>query len=136
MITIKNDGPDIVETDYWDSDAGTAGYFYVSINAGACRLLVPDSRVEDIADMRTASEVIITRGTAGTNEAYEVMFEDGTDNPYCITIDCRQSDRLLPPQTLDALPVSVWTRTGRQLALPGRYRYTAQLPDMRPWSGQ
>jgi hypothetical protein len=39
-MRIENDGPSIVATDYWTSDHGKAGAVFLSINAGAFRLLV------------------------------------------------------------------------------------------------
>jgi len=41
ITTIENDGPDIVTTNYWTTEHEQRGLFYVSINAGTCRLLVP-----------------------------------------------------------------------------------------------
>jgi len=41
MIHIANDGQAVVSTSYWSTPHADAGYLYVSINAGAIRVLVP-----------------------------------------------------------------------------------------------
>lgn len=43
MITISNDGQKIVSTNYWDTEHAKRGFLYLSWNAGAGRLLLPDT---------------------------------------------------------------------------------------------
>ena len=62
MLEIRNQGQAILSTNYWDSDHAKAGYFYLSWNAGAGRLLVPDSQKATLREMKGAREVIISRG--------------------------------------------------------------------------
>ena len=45
MITIENRGQAILTTDYWYTPHAHAGYLYLSWNAGAGRLLIPDSQI-------------------------------------------------------------------------------------------
>lgn len=135
MIRIHNDGPLIVETDYWDTPHAQRGLFYVSINAGAFRLLVPLLQEASLADMRTAAYVIVTRGVWHGRDALELLFEDGSDSPYVIHVQGAQVDRL--PPTTDAgrtdLRCLVYTQTGLALELPARYRTASELPYLRPW---
>ena len=44
MIMIGNDGPLIARTNYFETELAKNGYFYLSWNAGAARLLVPESQ--------------------------------------------------------------------------------------------
>ena len=67
MITITNQGQRITSTNYWDSDNARAGYLYLSWNAGAARLMVPDTQKAVIrASMRpqrfAAEDQSATRG--------------------------------------------------------------------------
>jgi hypothetical protein len=135
LITIKNDGQEIVETNYWASDYFMRGAVYLSINAGAFRLLVPSQIPID--DMVAADEVIVTRGAwpeAGKHEALELMFEDYSDNPYCIHIGSEQIDR--PPADSDrhkSFVFAIWTQDGKVKELPARYRKANRIPFMKPW---
>ncbi|MDX9788933.1 MAG: hypothetical protein RBT11_19320 [Desulfobacterales bacterium] len=44
LIQISNDGPEILSTNYWETEHAKKGFLYMSINAGAFRLL-PQSSV-------------------------------------------------------------------------------------------
>jgi hypothetical protein len=41
LLRIDNDGPRILACNFWGSEVERAGKLYVSLNAGAFRLLVP-----------------------------------------------------------------------------------------------
>jgi hypothetical protein len=41
----------LISSNYWESDLARAGYLYLSINAGAFRLLVPESQRSIISDI-------------------------------------------------------------------------------------
>jgi hypothetical protein len=135
FITCKNDGQEIVETNYWSHAYCRNGAVFLSINAGAFRLLVPPQMPID--DMVAADEVIVTRGAwpaAGKHEALELMFEDYGDNPYCIHIGSEQTDRL--PADSDrhrSFVFAIWTRDGKVKELPARYRKAKRIPYMKPW---
>lgn len=84
FIAISNDGPEIRTTDYWTSDLAAIGNSFLSWNAGAARLLLSQRMAADIAGMKAADHVIISRGSlAGFGpDALEVLF------------DCPSSDHL------------------------------------------
>lgn len=134
MLVIKNEGPYIKETNYWQTPHGQR-YFYVSVNARAFRLLVPRQSETEIDEMRTGQYVIVTRGRWHGGEGVELLFEDGSDSPYVIHVQGAQVDRL--PPTTDAgrtdLRCLVYTQTGLALELPARYRTAPKLPFLRPW---
>jgi hypothetical protein len=60
LITCVNDGPKIVESNFWTLP--DHGKFLVSVNAGAFRILLPDSLSEYLSEMATAREMVISRG--------------------------------------------------------------------------
>jgi hypothetical protein len=143
FITIENDGPEIISTNYWTTPHAQRGYYHLSINAGAFRLLVPDSQLRNIEEWRSAREVIISRGPwpgAGKSDALEILFEDDTDNPYAIHLVVEQVDRLPLPTDMDVpgqphrWQFSVWTKSGKTLQLPARYRIVAKIPHLRSWN--
>jgi hypothetical protein len=98
VILVRNDNHKIAETNYWDSEKAKKGFYYMSLNAGYYRLLVPEGNDSFIKEISTANEVVISRGPAQQMnpprpDAFEIMFEDGSDCPYSITStpDCWES---------------------------------------------
>lgn len=136
-MLILNDGPVVSRTDFFDSEYAAKGALYLSWNAGAARVLVPDNRQGWLNEMATAREVIISRGpwpAKGASDALELLFDDGTDSPFAVRIGVDQTDRLIPDQRIETgLEVLVITRAGVVLRLPGRYRRVAQVPCMQAW---
>ena len=137
MFQVINDGQRIVETNYFDSPHAKAGYCFLTWNAGAARLLLPDSMAASIKDMQGAMYVVVSRGpwlAQGKRDALELLFEDSSDNPYCIHLVTEQTDRMLPEDNQGGgFVVTVWTRQGVQLQLPGKYRTVAAIPCLDPW---
>lgn len=139
MFKIVNDGQRIIETNYWDSEHAQAGLCFLSWNAGAARVLLPDLMLPAaLKEMRTAKYVIVSRGPwvdQGGRDALEVLFEDGSDDPYCLHLVAEQSDRMLPEDNQGGgFVVTVWTRRGEQLRLDGKYRVVGKIPCLDPWS--
>lgn len=95
MIQIANDGADIVSTNYWDTEAASAGLCYLSGNAGTWRLLVPEAAEGSLADMRTGTRATIERSIRMPGRCWDIVFQDGTPSPFCITLDKRMLDRRL-----------------------------------------
>lgn len=132
MITISNNHQAITATNYWDSAHAKRGLYFASWNAGALRLLVPDNQVAEITEMRTGPRCIVTRGKLNGVDCLELMWDDGSDSPYCIHLDMRQTDRAIESEPA-AMVVTAWTRNGLAATWPGRYRVTATLPCLLPW---
>lgn len=138
MITIENRGQAILTTDYWDTPHAHAGYLYLSWNAGAGRLLIPDRQKLLLREMKSAREVIVSRGPwpeHGNREALELLFEDDSDAPFCLHLVAEQTDRLLPDTDQGGgFVIAAWTRGGLKQRWPGRYRCVNQLPCLQHWS--
>jgi len=137
MIYIENDGQAIAATDYWESEMNARGLIAISMNAGAFRILVPDSMVSQVADMRTARDVIVSKGKYQSRQAYEILLDDHTDNPYSLLLDARQFASLQPADSEHGkeVRISVWVRgPQRVLDMPARFRVVRRLPCLRPWA--
>jgi hypothetical protein len=96
-IKVRSAGPEIIETNYWEHEYAARGLFFLTSNAGAFRLLVPEAHLSAVSEFRTAREVVVSRGPwpeRGGREAIEILFDDGTDSPYALHLDARQLDRL------------------------------------------
>lgn len=92
-MLISNNGKEITATDYWQTPLARRGGIYVSINAGAARVLLPAELVAPmVAEARTAAKAEVSRYLGG----YSVMFDDDSDTPFTIQVGPGQFDRLLP----------------------------------------
>ncbi len=139
MLFITNNGQAITSTNYWESEMSKNGYCFLSWNAGAGRVLVPDELKSAITEMRLAKYVIVSRGPwheAGNRDAIELLFEDESENPFCLHLVAEQTDRTLPEeQQGSGFVITVWTRDrGEELRPPGRYRTVDAIPCLKPWS--
>lgn len=142
MLEIHNHGPLVVRTNYWESDMAQAGKFYCSVNAGAIRLLVPQSQRPAIEDMRASTRIVLSRGpwpAMGLPEAVELLFDDGTDAPYALHLSPESFD-LLPaePPTGYEWVLSVWDekkgRPHKAVERPCHWRRVPRIPWLRPWN--
>lgn len=137
-LHIRNEGQAIVETNYFDTRNAQAGYLFVSWNAGAARILLPETQIALLREMRTGKHVIISRGPLDGRDALELLFEDGSDAPFAAHVLMEQTDRSLPETDQGGgLVVTVWSRHGGQLRerlrLPGKYRTVESLPCLDAW---
>jgi hypothetical protein len=142
FIEIGNDGPALVQTNYWDLPQAQAGFFYASGNAGAYRLLVPDVKRGELSEMKTGKSVVMTRGRGGPSlsemtgkDLIELLFDDGSDSPYVLFMLAEQFDRLPEKGSRDGFAFHVYTRDGLQFSFDAHFRRANKpLPDMRPWA--
>jgi len=136
VIEIQNNGPYLVQTNYWETDLPGRGIVYFSINASALRILLPDDR--HLNDICTAKEVVISRGpcpSMGLSDALEVMFEDGSDSPFAFHTSLGQWDLILPKEDAGRqFKCLVYTKGPiLKVELPVWYRIVPSLPHMKPW---
>lgn len=118
ILTVENDGPEIVATNYWESEHAARGYYFLTINAGAFRLLVPDSRLDHMPEMHGARKVDIERCPSQRGRIppeLTLWFDDGTDSPWRLVLSPEQCDRLPGPRDVgpgapELRTLSVWTR--------------------------
>lgn len=138
MIEIQNRGQALVSTNYWDTPHAQAGYCYLSWNAGAARLLIPDNQKVIIREMKGATEVIVSRGPwrdQGERMGIELLWEDGSDAPFCLHLVEEQCDRVIPSSDQGGgFPVIIWTRGGEKGRWPDRYRIVTEIPWLKPWN--
>lgn len=137
LLMIGNDGQKIKSTNYWDSEPAARGYVFLTINAGAYRMLLPDSQFEMLIEMRKAQYVVISRGAwplQNRADALEIMFEDNSDSPFALHIVPDMCDRMPGNKDVDKKrPFFVWTRSGQALELPCYFRQVQRLPWLKEY---
>ena len=128
-----NKGGELAETNYFDTELARNGFMFLSWNASVARLIVPDSQIFHIQEMKTGQYCVITRGRMVGRDTLEIMFEDGSYAPFVIYIDTDQTDRLIIDDN-KPFAVVAWTRTGKVAQWDGKYRVARKLPNMQPWT--
>jgi hypothetical protein len=136
-IMISNDGRLIESTNYWSSIYAKNGKVYFSVNAGCIRLLLPDTTPAFIGDdvLDSTQYVIVSRGTIHGVDGYEVLFEDGSDNPFVIHTLANQWDRLLPAAESGRTGIGfdVYKNGQRIREMTAKFRAVSSLPYLKPW---
>jgi len=145
MLRIANHGPLIVRTNYWETELAMAGKLYVSIKAGAFRILLPQAHESSLEDMRAAREIVISRGpwpAARLDDAIEILFDDRSEYPYSMHLSPESFDRLpLDSDAAGEWVCSVWTAPRRgyphkALERIAYYRRVSRLPCLKGIGGR
>jgi hypothetical protein len=158
VIQISNHGPLITATNYWDSELAREGKLFVSVNAGAIRVLLPPQLYVALNDMRAVRECVLSRGPWSTHltpeqalsmdlprsvetavlEGIEIMWDDGSDAPYALHLTPASFD-LLPaePEPGREWLLSVWVAKDgsphKSLERKCHWRRVDQIPSLAPW---
>lgn len=139
MLYFENDGPIISRTNYFKSTYEKNNIVFLSWNANTARVLIPDGLKADLQEMCGTKQVIISRGywtEMGVANAIELLFEDESDNPYCIFLSPEQTDRVIPEAAQggsDNFFVSIYIRMGEKFRFPAKYRIVDTIPYLKPW---
>ena len=90
MLTISNN-PDgtIAETNYWQSGYNARGLAYMSRHTLGLRLLIPSAVAASwLAEIKTGRRAVIEPPVrAGFPNHIDIVFDDGTVNPFSLCID-------------------------------------------------
>lgn len=136
LIEFRNNGQEILQTNYWKTEHAKKGLVYLSWNAGAARLLVPKKIKSMLKEIKDSKYVIISRGNWAEydRDGIEILFEDNSDSPYCLHITTDQTDRLLPETDQGGgFVVAIWTEEGKKYQFKGKYREVDVIPFAQPW---
>ncbi len=139
FIQIENNEKLIVSTNYWTSRYSQNGIYYFSVNAGCVRLLLPnkDTSGEKLDDtvLNATQYVIISRGTYRGGDGYEVLFEDGTAEPFVVFTGADQWDRAIPINESGRTDLAFHIYRNGQLIrqLACRFRAVPRLPYLKEW---
>ena len=144
MIETRNHGQLILASSYWGSEHELAGKLFVSVNAGAVRVLIPRALRGIIEECRASRYAILSRGPwpeMSLPDAVEILFEDGSQSPYALTFAPESFD-LLPgePDSGREWVVALWDskkgRPHKALERLCHWRRVPSLPCLEPWQAQ
>ncbi len=122
MIEIVNVGTAVTRTSYWRTAHARKGLLYLSINAGAIRVLVPERTEHMLRDLPPAGRpVTLGSATWQGRATYVLQWDEAAETglaPYSIDVDRAQCDRAIDTEAgMDAgrivplvwyVPVGVW----------------------------
>lgn len=141
FLEIINQGPLITASNYWQSEAALHGKLYLSINAGALRLLVPLSLRPAISEMRPGAQHVVASFLAAPQwragaHCMEWMVEDGTSAPWSCHLSPGQIDRCPGPDDAGKQWIAtVWDETSGKphkcIELPAYVQIVPSLPWLR-----
>ena len=133
LLTIGNNSQEIMSTNYFESEYNQHGYFYISINAGCVRLLIPDSASANqmfIDDITSAKEIILSmlKGYLREEDKHtvELMFDDHSESPRLPLAEGNNSVMRFISYAR-GLRVIQDTKCG--------FRYVNKIPCMAEWRG-
>ncbi len=112
MFIFRNAGPELVETNYWQSEHAQKGLIYVTGNAGTLRMLLPPPVEHYLDEMGAVKHVTIETSLQFPGRCLDFVFDDGTETPFFIAVDKKQIDRDL--KTGEACQLVIYTERGRQ----------------------
>lgn len=140
FITTKNDGPELVESNFWDAEIGAQNFAF-SVNAGCMRLLVPNCHKPSIPDMIACEYVIasILRKIRPGTISIELLFEDHSQTPFNIQMTPGACLSLFPVAENSKVPrkLTIWTEGLCKVAeLPIYSRDVPRLPWLKPLGWQ
>lgn len=136
FIEICNDGKKLTWSNFWDTEMAQKGILLLSWNAGEARLLVPDSQIHNIPEMKSGKFVIVSRGpwaAKGYKDGLEILFEDFSDSPFCLHLSLEQIFPLVRVESGHKFGFSVYTRKGLVFQRPGKFRKVPRIPYLQSW---
>lgn len=111
LLYLANDREIVVDTNFWESAYNTLGAFFLSQNAGAARLLVPDGQADFLEEIKATRYVDFERSVLAGQKVLHLWFEDGTPTPFRLRIGEKQFD-FWPRLTNASMPLLICTRDG------------------------
>jgi hypothetical protein len=135
-IITKNNGPELVYTNFWDSEINSK-FCAFSVNAGCLRLLVPNCSKSSIPDMIACEYVVasILSKIRPMTISIELLFEDHSQTPFSIHMIPEACLSLFPLAENSKVPrkMTIWTEGLNKVAeLPIYSRTVPKLPWLKP----
>lgn len=147
ILKTENKGRHIESTNYYSTEQNRRGIVSVSLNDKTFRLLIPARMQHGATDKETVVEmtrnvkhVIAARGVPFTTPIIRFIFDDGSQSPYMLDVDCRVFD-VLPSQSdhgredLSCIGYVHDPDGGIKEAfdLPCKFRWGENAPDVSAW---
>lgn len=132
LLTIENDGENILASNYFDLPTAQSGFLFLIRDACVDRLLIPDSQLHLIGEMKTGLHCVTTNGIYRGHDSIEIMFDDRSASPFALYLSlgqcCGSARKRKGPSKLSA-----WTRDGKVGEWTAYQRNGKKLPNLQPW---
>lgn len=120
MLIIENDDQNIISTNYYESEFNKYNKFFVSLNAGAFRLLIPERYSNEIQqELKLAQSIKITWKIIPymrEHEGFEILFDDTSDDPYLLQLSKNSFDRLPAEEDINKWFIfSAWIKNNNNI---------------------
>lgn len=143
MLLIKNEGPEIVGTNFWKTEHAKAGMFHLSTNAGTIRLLIP-TQWEDrfLPEIIECDYVIVSVGQCsyGRNTmCVEMIFERSDKDPLYLILESDQCSMVPGDPSPGEWKFSAWhlnPNNGEAEKISekeAKWRAVAEIPCLQKW---
>jgi hypothetical protein len=77
---------------------------------------------------------IKNKGQRRRHDAIELLWEVGSDSPFCLHLVAEQCDRLLRDTDQGGgFVMAAWTRSGQRQRWPSKYRKVDRIPYLQEW---
>lgn len=135
-IKIENNGPEIVATNYWDTEIGR-NYYAVTANAGCLRVLVPKNKEHLIKDMVACEYAVVSTLASPSlgKLSLEILFEDQSDSPFSLQLTAGAVLGFFPkadPKPIERT-LTLWVSGLRKVATIRAFTRTApRIPYLKP----
>lgn len=133
LITVNHKGSQMLATNYFQSKLAAAGQPYLYWSPGFGRLLIPDSKLCDVNELKNCEHVVISRGQMQDVDCVEIMFEDSTSTPNAYHLMMNAVSRELP--AIDNGSEFIFQAIGsdgKEFECKGVYRVVDELPCLLP----
>lgn len=139
-LIIHNNEKEIRETNYWETEYAAKRYFYLSINAGCVRLLIPENLSPmAIKDMRSFKQIVLSflkPYITTEGQTIELMFDDKSNSPFAIHMNNAQIDRFLSKIEPGTVAHFIAYTKGLVKIIDTKcgIRLVNEIPCLKPWS--
>lgn len=96
MFFVKNDGDNIIETNYWEGHFYSNQFLFLTKGDSQWRLLVPDNCYHMLDDIWVGKMAVIEKSRSEPG-CIDILFPDDSETPFKISLDMGLVDKKITP---------------------------------------
>jgi hypothetical protein len=130
-FSFDSDGENKITTNYFDAPSAHRGFFFLVRAACTDHLLIPDSQLDYIDEMKSGAVCIITKRIHNGHDCLEIIFDDRSTTPFALNVSFGLCS--LPLRSRSApFKLAAWTREGKVGEWTAHQRTGKKLPNREP----